>query len=65
MPAVLAWRVLLNSPALCAYYVNRVLFHDVTIWCTVVSFVFAWWGLQRGKALQRHVQPSEAAALAE
>ena len=66
VPAVLAWRVLFNSPDLYAYYVNRELFYDVTIWCTVIYFVFAWWDLQRGKALQRHGgEPSMAGAPAE
>ncbi len=65
VPAVLAWRVLFNSPDLYDYYVNRELFYDVTIWCTVIYFVFAWWDLQRSKSLQRHGQPSVAAAPAE
>ncbi len=59
VPAVLAWRVLFNSPDLYAYYVNRELFYDVTIWCTLVYFVFAWWDLQRSKS--RH-QGATAAA---
>ena len=53
VPAVLAWRVLFNSPDLYAYYVNRELFYDVTIWCTLIYFVFAWWDLQRGKSFLR------------
>ena len=32
VPAVLAWRVLFNSPDLFEYYVNREVFYDVTIW---------------------------------
>lgn len=51
VPAVLAWRVLFNSPDLYEYYVNREVFYDVTIWCTLIYFVFAWWDLQRSKAL--------------
>ena len=50
IPAILAWRVLFNSPDLYEYYVNRELFYDVTIWCTLIYFVFAWWDLQRSKA---------------
>ena len=50
VPAILAWRVLFNSPDLYAYYVNRELFYDITIWCTLIYFVFAWWDLQRSKA---------------
>ncbi|GMG84499.1 membrane protein [Paralimibaculum aggregatum] len=65
VPAVLAWRVLFNSPDLYAYYVNRELFYDVTIWCTLIYFVFAWWGLQRSKALQRQGEPSVSAEPAE
>lgn len=52
IPAVLAWRVLFNSPDLYAYFVNRELFYDLTIWCTLVYFVFAWWDLQRSKAVR-------------
>ena len=65
VPAVLAWRVLFNSPDLYAYYVNRELFYDVTIWCTVIYFVFAWWDLQRSKRLQRSEPTAGAAAPAE
>ena len=65
VPAVLAWRVLFNSPDLYAYYVNRELFYDVTIWCTLIYFVFAWWDLQRSKSLQRSERASGAAAPAE
>ena len=53
VPAVLAWRVLFNSPDLYAYYVNREMFYSVTIWCTLIYFVFAWWDLQRSKAMQK------------
>jgi hypothetical protein len=65
VPAVLAWRVLFNSPDLYAYYVNRELFYEITIWCTLIYFVFAWWDLQRSKTLQRHSQSSVAGAPAE
>ena len=54
VPAILAWRVLFNSPNLYDYYVNRELFYDLTIWCTIIYFVFAWWDLQRSKALSRN-----------
>jgi hypothetical protein len=37
VPAVLAWRALFNSPDIYAYYVNRQLFYDVTIWCTLIT----------------------------
>lgn len=61
MPAVLAWRVLFNSPDLYAYFVNRELFYDLTIWCTLVYFVFAWWDLQRSKSVNRSSQMSAEA----
>ena len=63
IPAVLAWRVLFNSPDLYEYYVNRELFYDVTIWCTLTYFVFAWWDLQRSKA--RSADSSASAAPGE
>ena len=60
VPFVLAWRVLFNSPNLYDYYVNRELFYDLTIWCTLIYFVFAWWDLQRGKALSGDQVTAEA-----
>lgn len=60
LPAILAWRVLFNSPDLYDYYVNRELFYDLTIWCTLIYFVFAYWGLQRSKALHRSAMPGSA-----
>lgn len=51
VPAVLAWRVLFHSPDIYVYYVNVERFYDVTIWCTLVYFVFAYWDLKRSKAL--------------
>ncbi len=66
VPAVLAWRVLFNSPDLYEYYMNREVFYDLTIWCTLIYFVFAWWDLQRSKSLRRAGQPAvEAAAPAK
>lgn len=47
---VLAARVLFASPDVVAYDANREVFYAVTIWCTVIYFVFAWWDLQRSKA---------------
>jgi len=64
VPAVLAWRVLFNSPDLYEYYVNRELFYDLTIWCTLVYFVFAWWDLQRSKSLRRANQGVNKSAAA-
>jgi len=53
VPFVLAWRALFNSPDIYVYYVNLELFYDVTIWCTLIYFVFAYWDLKRSKALHR------------
>jgi hypothetical protein len=55
-------RVLFNSPDLYEYYVNWEVFYDVTIWCTVIYFLFAWWDLQRSKSLKRAGQPAVEAA---
>ncbi|MCK9609320.1 MAG: hypothetical protein M0R33_23050 [Methylomonas sp.] len=60
VPAVLAWRVLFHSPNIYDYYVNRELFYDLTIWCTVIYFAFAWSDLQLSKRLQRSGQSSGA-----
>jgi purine-cytosine permease-like protein len=62
VPFVLAWRVLFNSPDIYIYYVNLELFYDVTIWCTVIYFVFAYWDLQRSKALDKSRIPAAAPA---
>ena len=48
---------LFDSPNLYDYYVNRELFYDITIWCTVIYFAFAWWDLQRSKAATRNQVP--------
>jgi len=53
LPMGLAWRVLFNSPDTVAYLANREMFYDLTIWCTLVYFVFAWWDLQRSKSFKR------------
>jgi hypothetical protein len=60
VPFVLAWRDLFNSYDIYIYYVNLELFYDVTIWCTVIYFVFAYWDLQRSKALYRSQMPATA-----
>ncbi|MDR5901722.1 purine-cytosine permease family protein [Halomonas icarae] len=59
VPAALAWRVLFDSPDLASYHLNRELFYDVTIWCTAIYFVFAYWGLKRAKAACRG-RPADA-----
>jgi purine-cytosine permease-like protein len=61
VPAILAWRVLFNSPNLYDYYVNRELFYDVTIWCTIIYFVFAWWDLQRSKSFKGNPETPRSA----
>ncbi len=53
VPAILAWQVMFNSPDLYNYFVNRDRFYSITIWCTVVYFVFAYWNLRRSKALHK------------
>lgn len=60
VPLVLAWRVLFNSPDMYVYYVNLELFYDVTIWCTVIYFVFAYWDLKRSKAYAKTRAPAAA-----
>jgi hypothetical protein len=45
--------------------VNRELFYDVTIWCTLIYFVLAWWDLQLSKSMQSTGRPSGAAGPAE
>lgn len=60
VPFVLAWRVLFGSPDLATYHLNREVFYDVTIWCTLIYFVFAYWDLQRAKALCRMQAPQHA-----
>lgn len=62
IPAVLAWRVLFNSPDLYDYYVNRELFYDISIWCTFAYFIFAWWALKRTKAFRQAQQAAPAQA---
>ena len=63
--ALLGWRVLFDSPELYTYFVNRELFYDVTIWCTLVYFVFAWWDLRRGIALRRRHERTQRLEQAE
>ena len=60
LPFVLAWRVLFNSPDIYIYYVNLELFYNVTIWCTLIYFVFAYWDLKRSKGLYRSRMPAAA-----
>ncbi|MGO2415892.1 MAG: hypothetical protein ACTH7H_09015 [Cobetia crustatorum] len=60
VPLVLALRVLLGSPDMATYEANRQMFYDVTIWCTVIYFAFAYWELQRSKALFNNQAPKQA-----
>lgn len=64
VPFVLAWITLFHSSDLYVYYVNLERFYDVAIWCTIVYFAFAYWDLQRSKALHRSQAPAEAATAA-
>lgn len=52
VPSLLAVKVLFFSADLAGYQANRELFYDITIWCTLAYFVFAYWGLKRAKAVQ-------------
>ena len=61
VPMVLALRVLFGSPDLASYEANRELFYDVTIWSTIIYFIFAHWELQRSKALFNKQSPKQAA----
>lgn len=63
VPAVLAWRVMFDSPDLYTYFVNRELFYDLTIWCTVIYFVFAYWDLQRHKSINKVASAKARASL--
>lgn len=53
VPFVLGWQVMFDSPDLYSYFVNRERFYNVTIWCTVIYFVFAYWDLNRYKSLNK------------
>lgn len=64
LPSVLAWITLLHSPDLYDYYVNVERFYSITIWCTLVYFTFAYWGLKRAKGLQRSGTPATAESTA-
>ncbi|MGO2503427.1 MAG: hypothetical protein ACTH7C_09875 [Cobetia marina] len=61
VPMVLALRVLFGSPDLASYEANREMFYDVTIWSTIIYFIFAYWELQRSKALFNKQSPKQAA----
>jgi hypothetical protein len=58
LPCVLAWITLFHSSDLYDYYVNVERFYSITIWCTFIYFIFAYWGLQRSKALHRSGTPA-------
>lgn len=66
VPFVLGWRVMFNSPDLFAYFTNREQFYQITFWCTLIYFSFAYWDLQRSKALNKaHAKKVEAEAKEE
>lgn len=52
LPFVLAWITLFHSANLYDYYVNVERFYNVTIGCTFIYFIFAYWDLRRSKALR-------------
>jgi hypothetical protein len=53
LPFALAWITLFNSANLYDYYVNVERFYNVTIVCTFIYFIFAYWDLRRAKAFRR------------
>lgn len=53
LPFVLAWITLFHSANLYDYYVNVERFYNVTIVCTFIYFIFAYWDLRRTKAFRR------------
>lgn len=53
VPLVLGWRVMCNSPDLYTYFTNGGQFYQITIWCTLIYFGFAYWGLRRSKAYNK------------
>jgi purine-cytosine permease-like protein len=53
LPFVLAWITLFHSANLYDYYVNVERFYNVTIVCTFIYFIFAYWDLRRAKAFRR------------
>ena len=52
LPFVLAWITLFHSANLYDYYVNVERFYNVTIVCTFIYFIFAYWDLRRAKAFR-------------
>lgn len=62
VPFVLAWITLFHSDDLYDYYVNVDRFYSITIWCTVIYFIFAYWDLRRSKAHHQAQAPAIAQA---
>jgi cytosine permease len=60
VPLVLAWITLFHSADLYDYYVNVKRFYSITIWCTVIYFIFAYWDLRRSKAHHQAQAPAVA-----
>ena len=58
VPFVLAWITLFHSADLYDYYVNVERFYSITIWCTVIYFIFSYWDLQRSKAHHQAQAPA-------
>lgn len=52
LPFVLAWITLFHSTNLYDYYVNVERFYNVTIACTFIYFIFAYWDLRRSRAFR-------------
>jgi hypothetical protein len=56
LPFALAWITLFYSSNLYDYYVNVERFYNVTIVCTFIYFIFAYWGLRRSRAFHHRSQ---------
>lgn len=56
LPFALAWITLFHSPNLYDYYVNVERFYNVTIICTFIYFIFAYWDLRRSRAFRMKEQ---------
>lgn len=68
VPVGLAVNTLLFSPNMYFYLANSDQFYEVTIWCTGIYFIFAFWGMKRAKnhrqtAMQQQQASRESAHL--
>ncbi len=61
---LLAGNVMLNSPDMTTYELNRDLFYNLGFICTLLYFSCAYWALQRRNALQQAPDSAETSASA-